>query len=72
MMRKRSKNTFDAAPAVAGNGLIDRRALLGRGVAVAGAIGTGPLLTGAAAEPLPVPRWSKEPGAPFVGYGQPS
>ena len=29
MMRKRSKKTFDAAPAVAGNGLIDRRALLG-------------------------------------------
>jgi hypothetical protein len=74
MMHKRSNNRFDAAPAVAGNGLIDRRALLGRGVAVAGAIGTGvgPLLTGAAAEPLSVPRWSKEPGGPFVGYGQPS
>ena len=74
MIRKRSKNTFDAAPAIAGNGLIDRRALLGRALAVTGAIGTdvGPLLTGAAAEPLSVPRWSKEPGAPFVGYGQPS
>jgi sulfane dehydrogenase subunit SoxC len=74
MMRKRSESSFDAAPAVAGNGLIDRRALLGRGVAFAGAIGTGvgPSLTGAAAEPLSVPQWSKEPGAPFVGYGQPS
>ena len=74
MMRKRSENTFDAAPAVAGNGLIGRRALLGRSVAFAGAIGTGvgPSLTGAAAEPLSVPQWSKEPGAPFVGYGQPS
>ena len=74
MMRKRSESTFDAAPAVAGNGLIERRTLLGRGVAFAGAIGTGvgPSLTGAAAEPLSVPQWSKEPGAPFVGYGQPS
>src|SRR5215472_17174053 len=57
MMRKRSESTFDAAPAVAGNGLIERRTLLGRGVA---------------SEPLSVPQWSKEPGAPFVGYGQPS
>ena len=39
--------------AVAGNGLLDRRALLGRGVILAGAIGAAPLgsLTGAAAEP---------------------
>jgi hypothetical protein len=29
--------------AVAGNGLLDRRALLGRGVILAGAIGTAPL-----------------------------
>ena len=74
MMRKRSVSMFDAAPVVAGNGLIERRTLLGRGVAFAGAIGTGvcPSLTGAAAEPLSVPQWSKEPGAPFVGYGQPS
>jgi sulfane dehydrogenase subunit SoxC len=74
MMRERSESMFDAAPAVAGNGLIERRTLLGRGVAFAGAIGTGvcPSLTGAAAEPVSVPQWSKEPGAPFVGYGQPS
>jgi hypothetical protein len=38
---------------VAGNALLDRRALLGRGVALAGALGTGVGLqaTGAAAEP---------------------
>jgi sulfane dehydrogenase subunit SoxC len=61
-------------PLVAGNGLIDRRALLARGTLFAGAIGTGvgTSLTGAAAEPLSVPQWSKEPGSPFVGYGQPS
>jgi sulfane dehydrogenase subunit SoxC len=54
MMRKRSDRSLDAAPAIAGNGLIDRRALLGRGVVFAGAIGTGvgPSLTSAAAEPL--------------------
>jgi sulfane dehydrogenase subunit SoxC len=71
MMRKRSEFR---APAVAGKGLIDRRALLGRGMAFAGAMsaGAGTSLTGAAAEPLSVPQWSKEPGGPFVGYGQPS
>jgi sulfane dehydrogenase subunit SoxC len=69
-----SEFSFDTAPAVAGKGLIDRRALLGRGMTFAGAMsaGAGTSLTGAAAEPLSVPQWSKEPGAPFVGYGQPS
>jgi hypothetical protein len=39
---------------VAGNGLIDRRALLGRGIVYAGAVsaGVGASLNGAAAEPL--------------------
>ena len=41
MMPKRSENAFDAATAVAGNSLIDRRALLGRGVVFAGATGIG-------------------------------
>ena len=42
-----------AVGAVAGNGLMDRRALLRRGVVLAGAMSTAPLgaLTGAAAEP---------------------
>jgi hypothetical protein len=46
-------------PGVPGNGLIDRRALLGRGILFAGAAatGTGGSLTGAAAEPLPVDPW---------------
>ena len=43
--------------AVAGNGLINRRALLGQGIALAGAAGiTG--TTGAAAEPLKDESWS--------------
>src|ERR1700674_2108135 len=74
MTRERSERRLEEAPLVAGNGLIDRRALLARGTLFAGAIGTGvgTSLTGAAAEPLSVPQWSKEPGSPFVGYGQPS
>jgi sulfane dehydrogenase subunit SoxC len=48
-------------PLIAGNGLVDRRALLGRGIAFAGAIGTGVgvSLTGAATEPLSIPQWSR-------------
>ena len=49
---------------VAGNGLLHRRTLLGRGIMVAGAMGAGSagLLTGAAAEPLAEAPWSLEPG----------
>jgi sulfane dehydrogenase subunit SoxC len=47
---------------VAGNGLIDRRALLGRGAMIAGAMGTAGSLTGAAAEPLKNDPWSLEMG----------
>jgi sulfane dehydrogenase subunit SoxC len=48
---------------VAGNGLLHRRALLGSGIAFAGALGTGASLTAAAAEPLTEPEWSLYPGA---------
>ena len=54
-----------AAPAleqVAGNGLLHRRALLGGGIAFAGALANGAASTGAAAEPLQEPEWSLEPG----------
>src|SRR5262249_55645330 len=47
---------------VAGNGLIDRRALLGRGIAFAGAMGAAGTVTGAAAEPLKDEKWSLEFG----------
>src|SRR5947209_1958892 len=53
---------------VAGNGLIDRRALIGRGVAFAGALGAGVGAHGAAAEPLADPPWSLEPGAAIPPY----
>ena len=61
-------------PDVAGNGLIDRRALLGRGIVVAGAAatGVGSSLTSAAAEPLPVDPWSLQIGSPIPAYETPS
>src|SRR5258708_1243635 len=55
---------------VAGNGLLDRRALLSHGAALAGAMGVG--ATGAAAEPLAVDPWTLTPGIPVPAYGVPS
>jgi hypothetical protein len=52
-----------SAPAienVAGNGLIDRRALLGRGIAIARSMGAAAAATGAAAEPLIDAPWNLE------------
>jgi sulfane dehydrogenase subunit SoxC len=71
-MRNNPPNAAEA-PLAAGNGLIHPRALLGRGIAFAGTVGTGVGTSlSAAAEPLSVPQWSKEPGSPFLAYGQPS
>ena len=50
---------------VAGNGVLHRRALLGRGLALAGALGTGAgVSTGAAAEPLTEPPWVSHRAVP--------
>jgi sulfane dehydrogenase subunit SoxC len=62
-MRNRNTRNVSSAEAVAGNGLLNRRALLGRGIAVAGAMTAGPAVTGAAAEPLKDAPWSLEVGA---------
>jgi sulfane dehydrogenase subunit SoxC len=48
---------------VAGNGLINRRVLLGKGIAVASAMGATATVTGAAAEPLKDAQWSLEFGS---------
>ena len=58
----------------AGNGLLDRRMLLGRGIMFAGATttGVGALLTGAAAEPLKDDPWSEEIGAVVPSIQVPS
>jgi sulfane dehydrogenase subunit SoxC len=59
--RRGGTSPFDQ---VAGNGLLDRRALLGRGIVFAGAAaaGVGGSLTGAAAEPLKDDPWSEASG----------
>jgi sulfane dehydrogenase subunit SoxC len=59
---------------VAGNGLLDRRAVLGRGVMLAGAMGAGAAgaTTGAAAEPLKDEAWSLEFGSTLPAVQTPS
>jgi sulfane dehydrogenase subunit SoxC len=76
-MSNKSSNAGGKSPPfefVAGNGLIDRRALLGRGVVFAGALGAGGAgsLVGAAAEPLVDGPWSLEVGAAIPSYQVPS
>jgi sulfane dehydrogenase subunit SoxC len=66
-MKRRLRRGQSNPEPVAGNGLLNRRLFL-EGIAVAGAMGA----TTAAAEPLTVPQWSKQPGAPFEPYSQPS
>jgi sulfane dehydrogenase subunit SoxC len=68
------RQSGSSIPQVAGNGLLDRRALLGRGVLLAGAMGAGAAgsLTAAAAEPLAEQPWSLHPGNPVPPYQTPS
>src|SRR5882757_11118117 len=60
----------DQLQPVAGNGLLHRRALLGRGLLLAGAAatGVGSSLTGAAAEPLADDPWSGHQGATIKAF----
>ena len=69
MGRKRKDEPL--AEPVAGNGILNRRIFLERTL-LASAVGVGAGASGALAEPLTVPRWSKEPGGPFTAYGVPS
>jgi sulfane dehydrogenase subunit SoxC len=62
-MHHRKRRSGGEPPDVAGNGLIDRRALIGRGILFAGAAASGTALAGAAAEPLTDEPWSRETGA---------
>jgi sulfane dehydrogenase subunit SoxC len=74
MSRAKHQKTLDSLPAVAGNGLLDRRALLGQGMLLAGAAiaGVGASATGAAAEPLKDDPWSTTMGGPTPPRQQPS
>jgi sulfane dehydrogenase subunit SoxC len=75
-IRKNRTHDFASSPPepVAGNGLLHRRALLERGVMLAGAVatGAGSQLASASAEPLTNGPWSLAPGVPIPPYGQPS
>ncbi len=65
------KRRFGAPPPieqVAGNGLLDRRALLRGGAMVAGAMTTGVAVNSAAAEPLQNDPWSLEMGEAVPPY----
>ena len=75
MANSRDRNTGGRSlEPVAGNGLIDRRALLGRGMVLAGAVGAGigTSSAGAGAEPLADDPWSLEIGEPTPLYQVPS
>ena len=62
-MKLAKKRARDASPDdVAGNGLVNRRALLGQGIMVVGAVLAAGKATGAAAEPLENQPWSLEMG----------
>ncbi len=71
---RRPKNGHSPSDVVAGNGLLNRRALLRRGIAIAGAtgMGVGSASTSAAAEPLKDDPWSLEPGSSIKSYLTPS
>ena len=73
-MTSKQERIGSQRPDVAANGLMNRRALLGRSVLLAGAAatGVGSSLTSASAEPLPVDPWSKVPGEKIPAYGVPA
>ena len=60
--------SLDALTPVAGNGLLDRRALLGGGVLFAGVTAAGTGMTGAAAEPLADDPWSRMQGTTIPAF----
>ena len=65
----RRRSTGSGIEAAAGNGLLDRRALLAGGAGIVGLAAGRPAL---GAGELSVESWMREPGSPFTGYGQPS
>jgi sulfane dehydrogenase subunit SoxC len=69
----RSKSSERKLEHVAGNGLLHRRSLLGRGIALAGVFGVGGFnAKTAAADPLAEAPWGQQPGDPVPAYQTPS
>jgi sulfane dehydrogenase subunit SoxC len=73
MSRTRERIELEQLEQVAGNGLLHRRSLLGRGIVLAGAIGAGAGIKGAVAEPLAEAPWvALATGDPVPAYQTPS
>src|SRR5262249_41433730 len=68
----RSKRRLIDVQPVAGNGLLDRRAFLRGGAALAAAITGYTFVESALAEPVADDAWSKVPGSLVPAYGVPS
>ena len=68
----RSNREWEKLEVVAGNGLLDRRAFLRGGAALAGAVMGYTVVGSAAADPLQEQSWSLEPGAISSPYEKPS
>jgi sulfane dehydrogenase subunit SoxC len=68
----RKRSAGDTPELAAGNGLLDRRALLAGGASLAGAAGVIAARPTFGAAELSVEQWMTEPGSPFTAYGQPS
>ena len=69
---RQPKRKLKDLQAVAGNGLLDRRAFLRGGAALAAAISGYSFVESATAEPLAEDAWSKVPGSLVPAYGVPS
>jgi sulfane dehydrogenase subunit SoxC len=68
----RKESAGEAPESAAGNGLLDRRALLAGGASLAGAAGVIAARPTFGAAELSIEQWMTEPGSPFTAYGQPS
>ncbi len=62
-------NPINSLEKVAGNGLINRRHLLGLGLGGAGLAITGSVMAADNALPFEIPSWSRQPGPGTSGYG---
>ena len=72
MKQWRRRHSAPSLDAVAGNGLVDRRALLGGGLTFAGNLAAAANTTGAAAEPLADAPWSLAVGDVLPAVQTPS
>ena len=67
MSQRRRRHGVPVLDFVAGNGLVNRRALLGSGITIAGGLAAAGTATGAAAEPLADAPWRDGGGHPAGG-----